>query len=97
MSDNTVLFKSFNGIDLFICSMIGLVVTGLLVWITEYYTSTEFYPVKSVAKASETGHATNIIQGLAISMQSTALPTLVIIFGIVFSYIFDAAEFLWHL
>ncbi len=88
MSDNTVLFKSFNGIDLFICSMIGLVVTGLLVWITEYYTSTEFYPVKSVAKASETGHATNIIQGLAISMQSTALPTLVIIFGIVFSYIF---------
>ena len=88
MSDNTVLFKSFNGIDLFICSMIGLLVTGLLVWITEYYTSTEFYPVKSVAKASETGHATNIIQGLAISMQSTALPTLVIIFGIVFSYIF---------
>ncbi len=87
MSDNTVLFKSFTGLDLFICSIIGLFVTGLLVWITEYYTSTEFHPVRSVAKASESGHATNIIQGLAISMQSTALPTFVIIFGIVFSYI----------
>ena len=87
MADNTFQFKSFTGIELFYCTLIGLAVTGLLVWITEYYTSTEFYPVKSVAKSSESGHATNIIQGLAISMQSTALPTLVIIMGIVFSYI----------
>ena len=68
--------------------MVGLTVTGLIVWITEYYTSTEFSPVKSVANSSQSGHATNIIQGLAISMQSTALPTIVIILGIVFSYKF---------
>ena len=86
MSDNTVLFHSFNGLDLFFCTFIGLVVTGLLIWITEYYTSTEFSPVRSVAKASESGHGTNVIQGLAVSMQSTALPTIVIIFGILFSY-----------
>ncbi len=86
---NSDLFiESFLGIDLFYCAIIGLSVTGLIVWITEYYTSTEFNPVKSVARSSQTGHATNIIQGLAVSMQSTALPTIVIILGIVLSYKF---------
>ncbi len=87
---NSDLFiESFSGIDLFYCSLVGLTVTGLIVWITEYYTSTEFSPVKSVANSSQSGHATNIIQGLAISMQSTALPTIVIILGIIFSYKFS--------
>ena len=87
---NSDLFiESFAGIDLFYCSLVGLTVTGLIVWITEYYTSTEFSPVKSVANSSQSGHATNIIQGLAVSMQSTALPTIVIILGIIFSYKFS--------
>ena len=86
---NSDLFiESFFGVDLFYCSLVGLTVTGLIVWITEYYTSTEFSPVKSVANSSQSGHATNIIQGLAVSMQSTALPTIVIILGIIFSYKF---------
>ncbi len=86
---NSDLFiESFLGVDLFYCAIIGLSVTGLIVWITEYYTSTEFGPVKSVARSSQSGHATNIIQGLAVSMQSTALPTIVIILGIVLSYKF---------
>ena len=83
-----LFIESFSGIDLFYCSLVGLTVTGLIVWITEYYTSTEFNPVKSVANSSQSGHATNIIQGLAVSMQSTALPTFVIILGIIFSYKF---------
>ncbi|MAI28772.1 MAG: sodium-translocating pyrophosphatase [Rickettsiales bacterium] len=87
---NSDLFiESFAGVDLFYCSLVGLTVTGLIVWITEYYTSTEFSPVKSVANSSQSGHATNIIQGLAVSMQSTALPTIVIILGIIFSYKFS--------
>ena len=86
---NSDLFiESFLGIDLFYCALIGLAVTGLIVWITEYYTSTEFGPVKSVARSSQSGHATNIIQGLAVSMQATALPTFVIILGIILSYKF---------
>ena len=76
----------FTGWDLFWCSMVGLVITGLIIWITEYYTGTKYRPVRSIAKASETGHGTNVIQGLAISLESTALPTLVIVAGIVIAY-----------
>jgi len=71
---------------IFICSLVGLAVTGLLVVITEYYTSTKYAPVKSIAKASESGHGTNVIQGLAISMKSTALPLLTIVAGILVTY-----------
>jgi K(+)-stimulated pyrophosphate-energized sodium pump len=77
----------FQGRHLFYCSLYGLAVTGLLVWITEYYTSTAYRPVRSVAQSSTTGHATNIIQGLAVSMESTALPVIVICAGIVASYL----------
>ena len=75
-----------TGQNLFVCAVTGLVVTGLLVWITEYYTGTEHRPVKSIARSSETGHATNIIQGLAISMEATALPVLVICAGIIVAF-----------
>jgi K(+)-stimulated pyrophosphate-energized sodium pump len=71
-----------TGMKLFHCAIVGLVVTALMVWITEYYTSTAFRPVRSIAKASETGHGTNVIQGLAISLESTALPVVVIAVGI---------------
>jgi K(+)-stimulated pyrophosphate-energized sodium pump len=77
---------TFSGMSLFICGVVGLVVTGLIVWITEYYTSTGFRPVKSVAAASVSGHGTNVIQGLAVSMEATALPALVIVVGIIVTY-----------
>src|ERR1700729_2796739 len=76
----------FTGMALFECGVVGLVVTGLIIVITEYYTGTEYRPVKSIAAASVTGHGTNVIQGLAISMESTALPALVIIAGILVTY-----------
>ncbi len=76
----------FNGRHLFYCSLLGLVITGLIIWITEYYTGTAYRPVRSIAKASETGHGTNVIQGLAISLESTALPTVVIVGGIIVAY-----------
>jgi K(+)-stimulated pyrophosphate-energized sodium pump len=76
----------FTGKSLYICAVVGLVVTGLIIWITEYYTGTDFRPVKSIAAASVTGHGTNVIQGLAISLESTALPAIVIIAGILVAY-----------
>ena len=76
-----------TGMDLFWSMMIGLIVTALLVWITEYYTGTNYRPVRSIARASETGHGTNVIQGLAVSLESTALPTLVICGGIIASFL----------
>src|ERR1700731_3098828 len=81
----TVPGQSYSGTSLFICGIVGLAVTGLIVWITEYYTGTNYRPVQSIAKASLTGHGTNIIQGLAVSLESTALPTIVIIAGILVS------------
>jgi len=76
----------FTGMDLYWCMLLGLTITGLIIWITEYYTGTNFRPVRSIAKASETGHGTNVIQGLAISLESTALPTLVICAGIIIAH-----------
>jgi K(+)-stimulated pyrophosphate-energized sodium pump len=76
----------YTGEALYICAVVGLVVTGLIIWITEYYTGTNFRPVKSIAAASVTGHGTNVIQGLAISLESTALPAIVIIAGILVAY-----------
>ncbi|WP_288485806.1 sodium-translocating pyrophosphatase [uncultured Novosphingobium sp.] len=76
----------YNGMDLFWCSMVGLAITGLIIWITEYYTGTQYRPVRSIAQSSVTGHGTNVIQGLAISMEATALPTVVIVAGIVVAY-----------
>ena len=75
--------KNFTGFDLYYCGVIGLVVTGLIIWVTEYYTGTNYRPVRSVAKSSTTGHGTNVIQGLAISMEATALPALIIVAGII--------------
>ena len=75
--------KTFNGLDLYYCGVIGLIVTGLIIWVTEYYTGTNYRPVKSVAKSSTTGHGTNVIQGLAVSMEATALPALIIVGGII--------------
>jgi len=77
----------FTGWHLYFCGIAGLAVTGLIVWITEYYTGTTFRPVQVIAKASITGHGTNVIQGLAISMEATALPALVICGGIIVSYL----------
>lgn len=77
---------NYTGLALFECGVVGLAVTGLIIWITEYYTGTDYRPVKSIAQSSVTGHGTNVIQGLAISMESTALPAIVIIAGILVTY-----------
>ena len=83
---------SFTGRSLFYCGAVGLIVTALIVVITEYYTGTNFRPVHSIAKASVTGHGTNVIQGLAVSLESTALPALVIMAGIVIAYLSPACS-----
>ena len=84
-TDSTFLSgeKSCTGISLFYCGLIGLIITGLIIWVTEYYTGTNYRPVQSIAKASTTGHGTNVIQGLAISLEATALPAIIIVAGII--------------
>ena len=79
------LLKEFNGMSLYYCGVIGLVITGLIIWVTEYYTGTSYRPVQSVASSSTTGHGTNVIQGLAVSMEATAIPALIIVAGILFT------------
>src|SRR6185437_8526230 len=83
---STVNGTSFPAAHIIWASYVGLAVTALIVWITEYYTGTNYRPVQSIARSSQTGHGTNIIQGLAISLESTALPTVVIIVGLIASF-----------
>jgi K(+)-stimulated pyrophosphate-energized sodium pump len=82
----TVSGRLITGTQLFGCGVVGLVVTGLIVWITEYYTGIGYRPVRQISQASVTGHGTNVIQGLAVSLEATALPTIVIVAGIVATY-----------
>ncbi len=78
--------KSFTGMSLFYCGLLGLIITGLIIWVTEYYTGTNYRPVQSIAQASTTGHGTNVIQGLAISLEATALPAIIIVAGIILTH-----------
>ncbi|MEM9221293.1 MAG: sodium-translocating pyrophosphatase [Pseudomonadota bacterium] len=77
---------TFTPLDLYLCGVAGLVITGLIIWITEYYTGVGYRPVRSISQASVTGHGTNVIQGLAVSLEATALPAIVIIAGIITTY-----------
>ena len=80
------LGDNITGMSLFYCGLLGLIITGLIIWVTEYYTGTNYRPVQSIARSSTTGHGTNVIQGLAISLEATALPALIIIAGIIITY-----------
>ncbi len=77
---------SITGLNMFQCGLVGLALTGLIVWITEYYTGIGFRPVRSISQASVTGHGTNVIQGLAVSLEACALPTLAIVAGILLTF-----------
>lgn len=77
---------SFTGLDLYLCGVVGIVITGLIVWVTEYYTGVDYRPVRSIAQASVTGHGTNVIQGLAVSLEACAMPAIIIIAGIIVTF-----------
>lgn len=85
-SSYTIGDQTFLGRHLMYCGLVGLIITGLIIWVTEYYTGVEYRPVRSISQASVTGHGTNVIQGLAVSLEATAIPAVIIIAGIIVTY-----------